>query len=302
VNLDAAYAVCEEITRREAKNVAYGIRLLPEPKRRAMSALYAFARRVDDVGDGAAPAAEKLVGLGELRAQVEALGHPELGHSGLGVAESAHDPVLFALRDATQRYPIPLDALDELITGCEMDCRLERYVTFEDLAVYCRCVAGTIGRLSLGVFGSTDPDRATVLADTLGIGLQVTNILRDIVEDRDVMGRVYLPEEDLERFGVAPDAGGPLDALADLVRFEAGRAKERYDIGLGLLDLLDRRSRACVAAMAGIYGRLLARIERDPLAVLDHRVSVPAWEKSWVAARSLAGAGVGARLHAEVAA
>jgi phytoene synthase len=281
LELAAAYARCEEITKVEAKNFAYGIRLLPTPKRQVMSALYAFARRVDDVGDGPGSAADKLVALAEIRKQVESLHAPQ----------PAGDAVLVALGDAVTRYPIPLGALDELVTGCEMDCRQERYETFEDLVVYCRCVAGSIGRLSLGVFGSTDPDLATGLADTLGIGLQVTNILRDIVEDRDVMGRVYLPEQDLARFGCAADAGGPLPALVDLVRFEAGRAKERYAEGLGLLDLLDRRSRACVAAMAGIYRRLLDRIERDPLAVLDHRVSLPTWEKAWVAARSLAGAG-----------
>ena len=173
-----------------------------------------------------------------------------------------------------------------------MDCSTNAYATFDELAVYCHCVAGSIGRLSLAIFGSTDPKRATELADTLGIALQVTNILRDIAEDRDVMGRVYLPAEDLARFGCAPDASGPPGPLADLVRFEASRARERYEKGLQLLDLLDRRSRACVSAMAGIYRRLLGRIEREPLAVLERRVSLPTWEKAWVAVRSLAGAGV----------
>jgi len=276
-----AYARCEEITRSEAKNFAYGIRLLPAPKRQAMSALYAFARRVDDIGDGPGSTVEKIAALSGVRAQVASLG--TVAHEG--------DDVLVALADASRRYPIPVDALLEVVTGCEMDCRQQRYETFDDLVVYCRCVAGSIGRLSLAVFGSTDDAVAAGLADTLGIGLQVTNILRDIVEDRDVMGRVYLPAQDLDRFGCADDASGPLDALVDLVRFEAGRAKQRYAEGLHLLDLLDHRSRACVAAMAGIYRRLLGRIERDPLAVLDHRVSLPAWEKAWVAARSLAGAG-----------
>jgi len=281
LDIAAAYARCEEITRTEAKNFAYGIRLLPTPKRQAMSALYAFARRVDDVGDGPGSAEEKRDALASVRSQIEALASGDVGD----------DAVLVALRDASRRYPIPPDALGEIVTGCEMDCRQQRYETFEDLVVYCRCVAGSIGRLSLAVFGSTDDATAAGLADTLGIGLQVTNILRDIVEDRDVMGRVYLPAQDLARFGCAEDASGPLDALVDLVRFEAGRAKLRYAEGLGLLDLLDHRSRACVAAMAGIYQRLLGRIERDPLAVLDHRVSLPVWEKAWVAARSLAGIG-----------
>ncbi len=279
--VDAAYARCEEITAHEAKNFAYGIRLLSGEKRRAMSALYAFARRVDDVGDGPGSAADKLAALAEIRAQIGALG--------TDVAEN--DPVLVALGDAMRTFPIPQDALGELVTGCEMDCGQQRYETFDDLAVYCRCVAGSIGRLSLGVFGSTDPSRAPGLADTLGVALQVTNILRDIVEDRDVMGRIYLPQQDLERFGCTSDASGPRAALVDVVRFEASRAHQRYAEGLELLELLDHRSRACVSAMAGIYLRLLVRIERDPLAVVERRVSVPAWEKAWVAARSLAGVG-----------
>jgi len=199
------------------------------------------------------------------------------------------DPVLFALSDAARRYPIPLDALGELVAGCEMDCRAQHYATFEELVIYCQCVAGSIGRLSLGVFGSAEPERAGELANTLGVALQLTNILRDVVEDRDVMGRVYLPSDDLARFRCNADASGPTEPLASLIRFEVGRAKERYEQGLQLLNLLDRRSKACVSAMAGIYRRLLERIEHDPLAILDRRVSVPSWEKAWVAARSLAG-------------
>ncbi len=280
-DLAAAYARCEEITRSQARNFAYGIRLLHSDKRQAMSALYAFARRVDDIGDGAGDPQCKLASLQAVRADIDRLA------AGTAAPE---DAVLVALADTMARYPLPAEALHELVTGCEMDCRGERYTTFEELAVYCRCVAGSIGRLSLAIFGSADPD-APRLADVLGIALQLTNILRDVVEDRDVMGRMYLPVEDLARFGCEPDASGPLDQLVDLVRFEAGRARERYEEGLQLLDLLDRRSRSCVAAMAGIYRRLLGRIERDPLAVLDHRISLPAWEKAWVAARSLAGAG-----------
>jgi len=279
--LGAAYDRCEEITRLEAKNFAYGIRLLPPEKRRAMSALYAFARRVDDIGDGAGDPHEKLVALAAVRDDIDCLAAGEA---------PADDPVLVALGDTMRRYPVPPEALGELVSGCEMDCSGTRYQSFEELVVYCRCVAGSIGRLSLAIFGFSDPD-APRLADVLGVGLQLTNILRDVVEDRDVMGRVYLPGEDLERFGCRRDASGPIDRLVELVRFEAGRASARYDEGLSLLGLLDRRSRSCVSAMAGIYRRLLDRIERDPLAVLDHRVSLPAWEKAWVAARSLAGAG-----------
>ncbi len=272
--VEAAYARCEEITRTEAKNFSYGIRLLPPPKRQAMSALYALARRIDDIGDGDAPADEKLAALTATRAA-------------LGAPPPPDDPVLVAVADAANRYPIPLAAFGELIEGCELDARGATYETFEETVAYCRRVAGSIGRLSLGVFGSTDPD-APRLADTLGVGLQLTNILRDITTDRDDLGRVYVPREDLDRFGCAPDLSGPLDAVAALVAYEAQRAEGYFDTGLGLLRLLDRRSRACVAAMAGIYRRLLRRIEAEPSAVTTTRVSVPAWEKLVVAGRSLA--------------
>ncbi|MCU1488919.1 MAG: hpnD [Acidimicrobiaceae bacterium] len=279
-DLALAYARCEEITGAEARNFSYGIRLLPTAKRQSMSALYAFARRVDDVGDGPLPATEKLAALASLRADLEATaaGRPP-----------AADPVLVALADTLGRFAVPLGALQELITGCEMDCRQQRYETYEELVVYCRYVAGSIGRCSLGIFGSSS-EAAPALSDTLGVALQITNILRDVLEDRDVMGRVYLPAEDLRRFGCSEDARGSREALAELVRFEASRAESAYSEGLALLDLIDRRSRACVGAMAGIYRRLLSRIEAEPLAVLERRVSLPSWEKAWVAARSLAGA------------
>lgn len=280
ITLEAAYERCEQITGREARNFSYGIRLLPTDKRNAMSALYAFARRVDDIGDGTAVVASRLADLAAVHAQIDeiATGRPPVD-----------DPVLVALADAMARFPIPAGALHEIVEGCEMDGTKRRYATFEELAHYCRCVAGSVGRLSLSIFGSRRPEVAPGLADTLGIALQITNILRDVVEDREVMGRVYLPQEDLARFGCGEDASGSPEALAALIRFEAGRAKVRYEEGLGLLDLLDRRSRACVGAMAGIYRRLLARIERQPLAVLERRVSLPAWEKVYVAAACLTG-------------
>lgn len=282
IAVEQAYETCEVITRTEAKNFAYGIRLLPPERRRAMGALYALARRVDDIGDGDAEIAVKLDQLAKVRKDLAAVGSGD---------PPEDDPVFVALADAARRFPIPLEAFNELVDGCEMDCTKANYETFEELVGYCRCVAGSIGRLSLGVFGSERFEEAIPLADTLGIALQITNILRDVVEDRTAMGRVYLPQEDLARFGCRPDGTGPPEAMSALIRLEAGRARERYERGLGLLPLLDHRSRACVAAMAGIYRRLLARIEANPTAVLSGRVSLPTWEKAWVAARSLAGAG-----------
>jgi len=281
VNLDDAYRRCEAITAAEARNFSYGIKLLPEPKRRAMSALYALARRIDDIGDEPGPPAAKLEALAAARKQIGELRSEQRGGP-------ADDPVILAVADVCRRYPLPVSALEELVDGCEMDVVGTRYATFDDLVGYCRRVAGTVGRLSLAIYGSTDPARAEGLADDLGVALQITNILRDIVEDRHSLGRVYLPSADLERFGVGPDLDGPEEGLVALVAFETGRAEEWYERGLQLLPLLDRRSRACTAAMAGIYHRLLVTIRRDPAAVLRGRLSLPAWQKAGVAARALA--------------
>jgi len=276
VNTELAYRECEEITRREAKNFAYGIRLLRAPERQALSAVYALARRIDDIGDGDLLPEDKLSALAKARKDLDDL-------------ESAgDDPVLLAVADATRRYDLPLGAFGELIDGCEMDVHGAGYETFDDLVAYCRRVAGTVGRLSLAVFGATDVPSATALADDLGVALQLTNILRDIVEDRD-RGRVYLPAADAAEVGCAADLCGPPEPIAALVALECSRAHEWFTRGLQLVPLLDRRSRACVAAMAGIYRRLLVRIETDPMAVTQRRVSLPTSEKLWVAARSLAG-------------
>ena len=282
----AAYRQCEQITRQQAKNFSYGIALLPGGKRRALSAIYAFARRIDDIGDGSMEPADKIDALERARADL----------SGLTVESAARsaDPVLVALADAAHRYPIPVGAFGELIDGCAADVRGTRYATFADLEYYCRCVAGSIGRLSLGVFGSSDPAVAESLADSLGVALQLTNILRDIREDVG-NGRVYLPAEDIERFGCTIEPGGQDSKgelsgdLAGLVRFEADRAREWYAVGLKLMPLLDRRSAASAGAMAGIYFKLLEHICTAPQVALERRMSLPAREKAMVAASALAG-------------
>ncbi|GAB2916182.1 presqualene diphosphate synthase HpnD [Streptomyces heilongjiangensis] len=285
----AAYSYCEAVTGQQARNFAYGIRLLPTPKRRAMSALYAFSRRVDDIGDGALAAEVKAARLEETRSLLDRI------RAGT-VDEDDTDPVLVALAHTARRFPVPLDALDELIDGVLMDVRGETYETWDDLKVYCRCVAGAIGRLSLGVFG-TEPaargaERAPEYADTLGLALQLTNILRDVREDAQG-GRTYLPGDDLAKFGCSAGFSGPLPPVdsdfAGLVHFEVRRARALFAEGYRLLPMLDRRSGACVAAMAGIYRRLLDRIEREPAAVLRGRVSLPGREKAYVAVRGLSG-------------
>jgi 15-cis-phytoene synthase len=285
----AAYRYCEAVTGQQARNFAYGIRLLPTPKRRAMSALYALSRRVDDIGDGPLADDVKVARLEDTR---RLLARVRDG----AVDEDDTDPVAVALTHAAQRFPIPLGGLDELLDGVQMDVRGETYETWDDLKVYCRCVAGAIGRVSLGVFGTEpgarDVERAAEYADTLGLALQLTNILRDVREDAEG-GRTYLPADDLAKFGCAAGFSGPTPPqgsdFAGLVHFEVRRARALFAEGYRLLPMLDRRSGACVAAMAGIYRRLLDRIEREPEAVLRGRVSLPGREKAYVAVRGLSG-------------
>jgi phytoene synthase len=291
------YRRCEQITRHEAANFYYGIRLLPRQRRDAMCAVYAFARRIDDIGDDGHDHDAQLQALREQRAMVARLDDDD---------SSVQDPVRVALAHARRVYLLPLDALELLIEGVELDViGTNEYETFEQLVGYCRRVAGTIGRLCVAIF--TDgraTERDSRLADDLGVAMQLTNILRDVREDAIELGRTYLPAEDLRRFGcedlaavaaVTGDGAGSLNGSAagavDLIRFEAGRAAEWFTRGMELTASLDRRSAACLEAMTGIYRTILQRIVADPVQVLRHRVSLTAWEKGLVAARSLIGAG-----------
>jgi phytoene synthase len=314
--LEQAYRHCEAVTRAQAANFFYGIRLLPAERRRAMCAVYAFARRVDDIGDGTLAPDQKLrlldaedqaLAPGARAATPGALAPDEHAQEAASNGERRHagaDPVMVALADSQLRFPIAPGVLGELIEGVRMDLAGTTYQSFDELVVYCRRVAGAIGRVCLAIFGLREEaaaQRASAeqLADELGVALQLTNILRDVREDA-LGGRVYLPGEDLRRFGVAIDvgaAGGPvagaeqLEQLSALVRFECERAREWFDRGMQLTDMLDRRSAACVLAMAGIYRRLLERIAEHPEEVAHRRLSLPAHEKAWVAARGMLGVG-----------
>ncbi|GAA2759864.1 phytoene/squalene synthase family protein [Actinopolymorpha rutila] len=321
MNVDQAYRECAAITRREARNFSYGIALLPGPKRRALSAVCAMARRVYDIGDGDLPVAEKLRRLAVVRTQVERLlaGPPPDPGEPTDSTEPAADPVVVALADAARRFPIRLDALLELLDGCEADVRGMRYKTFEDLVGYCRQVGGSVGRLSLGVFDPLSYAEAEPLADTLGVAVQLTCLIRDLYDDR-LRGRIYLPAADLDDYACTlelreprephesherregPDTGhgdgeprsgaadeGLLDpdSFADLVRFEANRTRAWYVRGLTLLPLLDRRSRSCTAAIAGVHLRLLDRISADPDLVRTQRLESPTGARLAAAARAL---------------
>jgi len=240
-----AYAEVERITRRRARNFAYGIMVLPREKRRAIAAIYAFARRVDDIADGDLPLEEK-------RAQLEAL--DAVLEDGPG-----DDAMSVALADACVRFPIPVSALHALVAGGLQDLEQTRYTSFDELREYCTKVAGAVGVACVAVYGSDDIRRA----ETLGIALQLINIIRDVREDWE-LGRVYLPQDELASFGVSEDdiaAGVATSAWRALMAFQAERARSYLQDGLGLVRTLDTRSALCVSTFAGLYRATLERIE-----------------------------------------
>ena len=242
---ERAYQEVERLTRRRARNFAYGIRVLPRPKRRAISAIYAFARRVDDVADGALPKEEKRARLEDLRAGLDA--RPD------------DDATFVALADARARFAIPDTALHALVDGGLQDTVVTRYADFDELRAYCRLVAGAVGVACIGVYGSDDVEHA----ETLGIALQLINILRDVREDW-ALGRVYLPQDELAASGLGDDDIARARVTPEWRAFCSGyaeRARAHLDDGLQLLDSLDQRSAACVATFAGLYRATLDRIE-----------------------------------------
>jgi 15-cis-phytoene synthase len=257
LEVEHAYRGCERITRHEAANFYYGIRLLPAPKRHAMSAAYAFARRVDDIGDGDLDRADKLEALGEMRNRLATV--PLGGTPG--------DPITVALGHAHERYELPLDALELLIDGVEMDVRDTTYETFDELVTYCRAVAGSVGRLCLAIFegGAALDEDSVRLADDLGVAMQLTNILRDVGEDAR-NGRCYLPEEDLAAFGLSREAVlrgvHPTDARwRKLMAFEIARARSLYACAMPGIALLASDSQRCASACAVGYAGILGAIE-----------------------------------------
>lgn len=253
MNANEAYAEVERLTRKRARNFAYGIMVLPREKRRAIAAIYAYARRVDDVADGVLPAEEK-------RTRLEALGAALDSSPG-------DDAMLVALADARSRFPIPESSLRALVDGGLQDLGQSRYVDFDELRGYCTKVAGAVGVSCVAVYGSEDVERA----ETLGIALQLINIIRDVREDWE-LGRVYLPQDELASFGVSEDdiaAHNAGDAWRALMTFQAERARAYLQDGLRLLDSLDSRSALCVSTFAGLYRATLERIEERGFDVFD---------------------------------
>ena len=275
--LREAERYCQEMARREAKNFYWGFISLPPEQRVAIYALYDFARQVDDEVDSAGrPHLETSLEGHRLRARECVRGRWS-------------DPVTMVLTRAVQRYAIPESELLALIDGVQMDFTHSRYATWAELEGYCRLVASTIGRMCVRIFGFEDPS-ALEHADELGIALQLTNILRDVKEDGE-LGRVYLPQDELERFGVSDAgllAGQPGPNWEALVAFEAARAREYFRGGLRVLEQIPRRPAACVKTMAGIYQRILGLIERQPRLPLRRRASLSSGAKLALVLRSWA--------------
>ncbi len=286
LQLRAAYSVCRHIARSAAKNFYYGFLLLPHRKRNALSAVYAFMRHADDLSDDPSiPAEQRRAKLDEW---MDALRRVVAG-------ERTDDPVLFALADSQKHFNIPLDLLEKLVHGTEMDVpaaadgRLPRlqYETFNQLYDYCYHVASVVGLVCIRIFGYRDP-RAEKLAEEIGVAFQLTNILRDVKEDAG-LGRVYLPREDFARFGVdiqsLTNASAPA-SLRPVMELEALRARGYYRAADELLPLIDDDSRAALWTLVEIYRRLLEKIIARDYDVFSQRVSLSAAEKLQVMAKA----------------
>jgi phytoene synthase len=275
--VETSYEYCRRVARRRAKNFYYSFVLLSRPQRNAMCAIYAFMRYCDDLSDE--PGANRAA-IDKWRAEMEAA---------LAGRFSDH-PVWPAFHHTVRRFCIPHEYFREMIDGVLSDLEPRRFETFEQLYRYCYQVASVVGLTTIHIFGF-DTRSALPLAEKCGVAFQLTNILRDIREDAE-RGRIYLPIEDLRRFGVSEEdlcAGRRDEPFLKLMGFEAERARAYYDESRPLLDLIHPRSRASLWALISIYSRLLERIEGSNYDVFRRRVRLPLWEKSWIVWRALLG-------------
>jgi phytoene synthase len=268
-SLEQSYRHCRAVARRRAKNFYYSFLLLPRDQRNAMCAIYAFMRYCDDLSDE--PGASKEP-LDRWRIALDrALAGQYDGH-----------PTLPAFHDTVSRYRIPHQYFHEMIEGVSSDLQPRHIRTFDELYRYCYQVASVVGLTTIHIFGFDSP-AALPLAEKCGVAFQLTNILRDVREDLD-RGRIYLPQEDLIRFGVSDlQAGKP---FIDLMRFEAARARAYYQESQPLLGMVHARSRSSLWALIEIYSRLLAKIEASNYDVLSRRIALSSLEKSWIVLRA----------------
>jgi phytoene synthase len=273
--VDRSYEYCRRVARSRAKNFYYSFLLLSRQQRKAMCAIYAFMRYCDDLSDEP----------GATRAPIEKW-RAELADA-LEGRFSGH-PVWPAFHHTVRRFGIPHEYFQEMIAGVASDTEPRNFETFQQLYGYCYQVASVVGLTIVHIFGF-DTRSALPLAEKCGVAFQLTNILRDIREDAG-MGRIYLPAEDLRRFGVSEDdlrTGNRSQAFLTLMRFEAARARAYYNESLPLLDLIHPRSRPSLWALIAIYSRLLDRIEASNYDVFSQRVRLSLFEKSWIVVRAL---------------
>jgi phytoene synthase len=295
ITLDRAYATCRAIAKQEAKNFYYAFVALPEPRRNAICAIYAFMRKADDLSDDESiPREQRLLNLEQWHAAWRSASQ----------TGATQDPVFIAVRDATQRFNIPLSLLDELIAGTTSDLKAnptevsnqdapDTYATFTDLYQYCYLVASVVGLVCIRIFGYTDP-AAEKLAEETGVAFQLTNILRDVAEDAE-RGRVYLPLEELAAHNVTLDSilhrkkGAPPSANERALLADIGKRAEGYYASANkLLPLIDRESRPALWVLVRIYRGLLRRIRRADYDVFSHRISVPTFQKLEILAVGMA--------------
>jgi phytoene synthase len=276
-SLARSYTYCERLARREAGNFYIGFRVLPRSQRLAMCALYAFMRIADDLSDEPGRAGDKREKLAAWR-----------GHLERALAGHYVHPIHEALHHAVQSFRVPRRHLEEVLDGVEMDLEAVAYKTFDDLRVYCYRVASAVGLACIHVWGFSD-ERAKIHAENAGLAFQLTNILRDLGEDA-ARGRVYLPCEDMDRFGYDSERlrrGERDESFRALMRFEIGRARHFYEQAWPLVPLLSRAGRAVFLVMARTYSGLLDVIEQRDYDVFSRRISLSPWRKTLLALRAL---------------
>ena len=286
--LTHAYAVCRGVARRSAKNFYYGFLVLPSEKRDAFCAVYAFMRHADDISD------DRDLTLDQKRQKLnDWLEAAKEVFSG----KPTDDPVLMALADAQTRFKIPPQLFEKLVYGTSLDLEIPQSAgapaivcrSFEELQRYCYFVASVVGLVCIRIFGYQD-SKAELLAEDCGLAFQLTNIIRDVKEDAS-MGRIYLPEEDLTRFGVSPaslapeNLNGKAAELKSVLEFEAERARRYYDSAKWLMELIEEDSRAALWVLVEIYSRLLKKIAERNYDVFTERIQLSFWEKVKVLSR-----------------
>jgi phytoene synthase len=272
------YARCAEVTRQSSSNFYYAFMLLPAERRRALYAVYAFCRFVDDIADDGAVAQPAML-LERWREELRKVFN--------GAVER---PVSRALADNVRRFNIPQRYFEEVIDGVEMDLTRKRYATFAELSLYCRRVASAVGLICIEIFGYRNP-ATRVYAERLGLAFQLTNILRDVREDA-ARDRIYLPLEDLARFGVSEQEilqSAYTPGFNQLMEFEAARARQFYQEAAAALAPEDKSAMVAAEGMRLIYRALLERISRSGYRVFDRRLSVSAPRKLLLVGRAWAG-------------